>query len=702
MKLSHVFILIAIMFLAGSRFSEAAVGDVIFSDLVNHSDALSVRWQGDTGGIYYDTSTRTIGIKQEVTDMAFNATVGGSKSSGVWMVNWSFYDDGSNINPGMFVVFGGMSAAPLTVAAIGSGVCNQAQGNYRLLSDNCGNDTAERARSIGWHKASVLINFTANRTTASIDGSVFATSAINEPDFSRFVIYANPGSPNFRITNILVCDTFCPTIYHNLTIQAPLTASPVSVTGGQEISVNFTPTIWNINLTVENQLNITNVSVGGLVCTIPTTIGTEAQNLTLFQDGFEGGNISNRWDKTSSGYVNATDQVANQLQSAKLASSLTSKFIWINQTVNTTDCGNISVQFLTRDDDLDAGDLNVWFNDSSNNWDFMIGLTALTEDAWIIQNITNNETQYKHGRFSVRFGNTTASGENHWLDAVVVSCAKNVTLEVQEYHCYDKTFCQVNCTVPLALSGLQDLDLAVNYTIDGFNMNDTEVDCVDYGSSISYCYQEFANTSSLCGGIGTGKYNFTGAWTDAGLVIDGDYATEGGAAALGGVATLLINYTKPGNVTNLSLWQVKDNGGTFNLSINNSNCWTSYNNKLVLRVNSTNPVATQEVNWACYNSTNWILLRQRTGVVGADADVYEEGVYWASLVNTSCIYPGGNWSVSCQENCSIVDNVNVENNSVLFNGTGKVTLLANITDVGARVRVQNACVLRIGSGGGLR
>ena len=66
------------------------------------------------------------------------------------------------------------------------------------------------------------------------------------------------------------------------------------------------------------------------------------------------------------------------------------------------------------------------------------------------------------------------------------------------------------------------------------------------------CYQETANVSTACGGLSTGSYS--------------DNTTS----------IFYINYTKPSQTTNSSLWQVKH--GTINQNVSLSSCWDAYNN----------------------------------------------------------------------------------------------------------------------------
>ena len=104
----------------------------------------------------------------------------------------------------------------------------------------------------------------------------------------------------------------------------------------------------------------------------------------------------------------------------------------------------------------------------------------------------------------------------------------------------------------------------------------------------SYCYQETANVSTICGGLDTGAYAF-----------DPNY--------------FYINYTKPATATNNSLWQVKHgSNGTANIPAPAYNitasCWNYDASKLILRISSTGMMSGDDEHSTqpqCFNGT-WI------------------------------------------------------------------------------------------------
>lgn len=143
-------------------------------------------------------------------------------------------------------------------------------------------------------------------------------------------------------------------------------------------------------------------------------------------------------------------------------------------------------------------------------------------------------------------------------------------------------------------------------------------DCVAVNSN---CYQQHANVSTACGGLDTGRYVFSTSGTVSGLhnAIDGDFSTFASTGILGQI-NITINYTKPAGSFNAT-WEVKDNGGQYNLTVPES-CWDHDPVNLSFFVRSWDiPFDTW---WYCLNDSGWQLLRYDS----TKSDIYEEGVNW--------------------------------------------------------------------------
>ncbi len=135
-----------------------------------------------------------------------------------------------------------------------------------------------------------------------------------------------------------------------------------------------------------------------------------------------------------------------------------------------------------------------------------------------------------------------------------------------------------------------------------------------YNSGI--CYQEFVNTSTVCGGLNTGfSYDFglgDGTWDD-GNWSTRDFFTDGNR--------IFINYTKPEGALNSSLWKGKSgtNGQFFSNMTIPSSCWNYDSNNLVFRYY----IGLSQY-FQCFNGT-WVT----TGGTGSGYGyIWEEALWW--------------------------------------------------------------------------
>jgi len=130
----------------------------------------------------------------------------------------------------------------------------------------------------------------------------------------------------------------------------------------------------------------------------------------------------------------------------------------------------------------------------------------------------------------------------------------------------------------------------------------------------SWCYQEFANVSTACGGLNTGIY---GGDLSDNFWYDGNWSTYSA------YYTYYVNYTKPQNSNgNSSIMFKYDNPlGIQNFSIP-SDCWEYSSEKLTFYIqHDTTPSVT--TNLYCYNSSNWKMIVHVAGGI-----VYEEAMIW--------------------------------------------------------------------------
>lgn len=148
--------------------------------------------------------------------------------------------------------------------------------------------------------------------------------------------------------------------------------------------------------------------------------------------------------------------------------------------------------------------------------------------------------------------------------------------------------------------------------------------------SYSYCYQEFANISTGCGGLSTGKYGFgDSAFTNPSNIYDGDYGTYGNSGTSTGYYHYYVNYTLPSNIVDVIL-QMKYSQGSKELL--SAYC---YNYSLVDSFTElfSGTQTTETINVTVGNdcwSSNPLRLRLTSQVLltSATGKFYEEGVWW--------------------------------------------------------------------------
>jgi len=158
--------------------------------------------------------------------------------------------------------------------------------------------------------------------------------------------------------------------------------------------------------------------------------------------------------------------------------------------------------------------------------------------------------------------------------------------------------------------------IPLNVSIEIGVLRDVNVSGKVEGSSV-FCYQESANVSTVCGGLDTGSYEFVGDWHSPENVIDGNW--NNGGYNLG--AYVRINYTKPSNSNNLSLWMVKSGDVVIsNVSILDS-CWGYDEDTLFLVAQGTGSFIIQ---WFCYDGDYNEIFETHTG----SRLLYEEGMWW--------------------------------------------------------------------------
>jgi len=241
--------------------------------------------------------------------------------------------------------------------------------------------------------------------------------------------------------------------------------------------------------------------------------------------------------------------------------------------------------------------------------------------------------------------------------------------------------------------GSAEFSITLNSPIDNYNTSDTTPDFnfTVSGNESSYscelflndtrygiswwCYQESANESTVCGGLGTGSYSFSlssgtvnnnGSWRDGNW---SSYTKCSDSDKEDGLCYMYVNYTKPSEAVGISKWQTKyKGGGSGTISYINytipSECWelnpvrfkmTAFDNYYEIGIN------TDYVKGECYNGSAWIQMFQNKGETSGD-EVYEEAMWWnlegnnlgvgnntATIITTNTSLSDGtyNWYINC-------------------------------------------------------
>ena len=173
-----------------------------------------------------------------------------------------------------------------------------------------------------------------------------------------------------------------------------------------------------------------------------------------------------------------------------------------------------------------------------------------------------------------------------------------------------------------------ELPISINVSVASI-IHKGDLNTINY----SWCYQEFANKTTGCGGVIniTKPYKFASTWIpDNENLIDGDFGTYA-RPEFGADTILYTNYTKPDRATNNSIWTVGPASITgalerVNLTIP-SMCWDYNPNILSVRVISTN-MYSYGIRFQCRNNTGWYQILRRDTANDNAKRFYDEGMFW--------------------------------------------------------------------------
>ncbi|MFH1802555.1 MAG: LamG domain-containing protein [archaeon] len=161
-----------------------------------------------------------------------------------------------------------------------------------------------------------------------------------------------------------------------------------------------------------------------------------------------------------------------------------------------------------------------------------------------------------------------------------------------------------------------------------------EFDHIIDPTQTTWCYQETANVSTVCGGLSNGTYGFyytVADWPNKGYLYDGNWTTYTGAM---GFDYFYINYTKPEGANSSSIFTYKcgNDLGVINFTMGSKeDCWVQ--SPLRFRIYSTATDAYTNV--SCWDGIQWDTIEKYT----TNPTFYEEGMWWYSE-NVTDLAPG--------------------------------------------------------------
>lgn len=208
-----------------------------------------------------------------------------------------------------------------------------------------------------------------------------------------------------------------------------------------------------------------------------------------------------------------------------------------------------------------------------------------------------------------------------------------------------------------------------------------------FGSN-SWCYQEYSNTSTACGGLSTGLYASSNNFSNNGSAFDGNFSTYTELNGTNGtIGYLYINYTKPSTATHASLWTIKRAVAINNYSID-SLCW-SQSNTLIFRgvvknLSVLGNVSVTENFWQCFNGSNYLNVT----AAQSGAKMYEEAMTWrfsseASLNATLDWDKLQNYPSACPGSSAVTQlNDSVVCSDLWVDSAGGDTITGNLTMTG--------------------
>lgn len=269
--------------------------------------------------------------------------------------------------------------------------------------------------------------------------------------------------------------------------------------------------------------------------------------------------------------------------------------------------------------------------------------------------------------YSALADNLTCAGSNCTFNDIIANTISATTI-----------IGNVNDTSKLPYQGANQAVNLNSQSIDNiYNVNITNTLIIGELVSNGFCYQETTNESTSCGGLNSGGYGIDGGtFGDPSLMFDGNYDTS----AQGNILNFTINYSKPTNAINTSLWQIKvgyqippRTNVTQNITIP-IDCWNQEHLQFRIYMES------NILNSLCYDGSSWLHLYNTPNNIGSE--LYEESMWWnlssittSTVINTSGITTQGTLELKPNKELYLSRD---SNSYFTYNeGEGRVELWAN-------------------------
>ena len=262
----------------------------------------------------------------------------------------------------------------------------------------------------------------------------------------------------------------------------------------------------------------------------------------LFYEDFEAGNF-NSWTLSGDSFTIATDRAIGT-NSAKCRGP-NDCIMDLANPIDTSNATEINVTLQFNDDDLDANDVQISFNDSSGTWQVISTIDSASEDTWLNLSVSVTNLTYFHSRFNIRFTTTLGGGpgaENLWLDNINISYRQYGWLNVSiEFPTDGSNFSQYNTNLTInatvTCEGETGTTCGLVYALARYNVSSSSPDTgvnTTKGELPFYSFGSVEEVNHSYFDISDfGPTDPEGVWTNDANAFDGDITTAATSTSSG-------------------------------------------------------------------------------------------------------------------------------------------------------------------------